>query len=65
IGEIPKHINSSAFGYKYPHDYPDAFVEQDYLPDKLKDKKYYIPKTNSKYEQALKQMYDKYKKNSN
>ncbi|NLV90713.1 MAG: replication-associated recombination protein A [Tenericutes bacterium] len=65
IGEIPKHINSSAFGYKYPHDYPDAFVEQDYLPDKLKDNKYYIPKTNSKYEQALKQMYDKYKKNSN
>ena len=63
IGEVPKHINSSAFGYKYPHDYPDSFVEQDYLPEKLKDAKYYNPKTNSKYEQALKQMYDKYKKN--
>ncbi len=62
IGNIPKHINSSAFGYKYPHDYPNAHVEQQYLPDKLKDKTYYIPKTNSKYEQALKQMYDKYKK---
>ena len=62
ISNIPKHINSSAFGYKYPHDYPNAHVEQQYLPDKLKDKTYYIPKTNSKYEQALKQMYDKYKK---
>ncbi len=27
-------------GYKYPHDYPDAHVEQDYLPKKLKDRKY-------------------------
>lgn len=62
IGNVPKHINSSAFGYKYPHDYPNSFVKQDYLPEKLKDKIYYIPKTNSKYEQALKQMYEKYKK---
>ena len=62
VGNVPKHINSSAFGYKYPHDYPNAFIKQDYLPDNLKDKKYYTPKTNSKYEQAIKQMYDKYKK---
>ncbi len=27
-------------GYKYPHDYPDVHVEQDYLPKKLKDRKY-------------------------
>jgi putative ATPase len=27
-------------GYKYPHDYPDAKVQQEYLPDKLKGKKY-------------------------
>lgn len=27
-------------GYKYPHDYPDAEVDQQYLPDKLKNKKY-------------------------
>lgn len=62
IDNVPKHINSSAFGYKYPHDYPNSFVKQDYLPNNLKDKKYYIPKINSKYEQALKQMYDKYKR---
>ena len=62
VPSVPKHINSSAFGYKYPHDYENAFVEQQYLPDEFINKKYYIPKTNSKYEQALKQMYDKYKK---
>jgi putative ATPase len=28
-------------GYKYPHDYPDAYVEQQYLPDDLKNRKYY------------------------
>jgi putative ATPase len=31
-------------GYKYPHDYEGGYVEQQYLPDKIKDKKYYIPK---------------------
>lgn len=30
-------------GYKYSHDYPDHFVDQQYLPDKLKDKIYYQP----------------------
>jgi putative ATPase len=28
-------------GYKYPHDYPDATVEQEYMPEKLKNKKYF------------------------
>lgn len=61
IGNVPKHINSSAFGYKYPHEYKNAFVKQQYLPDNLKDKKYYIPKTNSKYESLIKDFYDKIK----
>ena len=30
--------------YKYPHNYPSGYVEQQYLPDSLKGKKYYIPK---------------------
>lgn len=30
-------------GYKYPHDYGSGFVEEDYLPDLLKGKKYYLP----------------------
>lgn len=58
---IPKHINSTAFGYKYPHDYKDGYVEQQYLPDELKNRKYYDAKTTSKYEQLLKEAYDKRK----
>ena len=30
--------------YKYPHDYAGGYVEQQYLPDALKDKIYYTPK---------------------
>jgi putative ATPase len=30
-------------GYKYPHDYGSGFVEEDYLPELLKGKKYYLP----------------------
>ncbi|HEY77722.1 MAG TPA: replication-associated recombination protein A [Dehalococcoidia bacterium] len=30
-------------GYKYAHDYPEAFVVQQYLPDSLKDRQYYQP----------------------
>ena len=61
IGNVPKHINSSAFGYKYPHDYKNSYVKQQYLPDNLKNKKYYIPKTDSKYESLIKDFYDKIK----
>ena len=56
---MPKHINSSAFGYKYPHDYKNGFVKQQYLPDELINRKYYIPKTTSKYESLLKDAYKK------
>ena len=31
-------------GYKYPHDYPGHWVEQQYLPDKMLGTKYYIKK---------------------
>jgi putative ATPase len=30
-------------GYKYAHDYPGHFVEQQFLPDSLKDRRFYIP----------------------
>lgn len=58
---VPKHINSTAFGYKYPHDYKDGFVVQQYLPNELINRKYYIPKETSKYELLLKEMYIKRK----
>lgn len=51
-GEIPMHIRNATakgmeqfgygVGYKYPHDYPNHMVEQQYLPDKMLGTKYYI-----------------------
>ena len=40
---VPPHLQSPLFkGYKYPHDYPGRYVEQQYLPDDLKNRKYYV-----------------------
>jgi putative ATPase len=41
-------------GYKYAHDYPKHYVEQQYLPDKLADQKFYIPSDNG-YEAKIKE----------
>ncbi len=51
-GTIPMHIRNApaegmkkegySVGYKYPHDYPGHWVEQQYLPDKMLGTKYYI-----------------------
>jgi putative ATPase len=57
-GPSPDHIKTTSKDYLYPHDYPGAWVNQQYLPDKIKDAKYYHPKTTSKYEMALKERYD-------
>ncbi len=53
IGKVPSHINAKAFGYKYPHDYPGSYVVQQYLPDEIKNRVYYKPKSN-RYEKMLK-----------
>ncbi len=55
-GIIPMHIRNAPVkgmekegyhvGYKYPHDYKNHLVDQQYLPDKIKDNKYYIPDEN-------------------
>ena len=47
--------------YKYPHDYKNHYVKQQYLPDDLKDRHYYIY-GNNKIEQANKEYWDKIKK---
>jgi putative ATPase len=39
--------------YKYPHDYPDHFVDETYLPENLKDRKYYQP-TDFGFEKEIK-----------
>ncbi len=51
-GNLPIHIKTNSPLYKYPHDYPNAWVNQQYLPDNIKNKKYYKPK-NNKYEANL------------
>ena len=56
--KIPNHlINVANFEdktpYKYPHDYDNALVYQQYMPDELLDKVYFTGKATSKYEQAL------------
>lgn len=54
----PEHLRSPLFkGYKYPHSYPNHYIEQQYLPDDIKNKKYYIFGEN-KTEQAAKNYYD-------
>lgn len=58
-GSVPNHIKTSSFDYKYPHNYPNHFVVQQYLPDNLKNKKYYIPCDTSQQERMLKQIREK------
>ncbi len=60
--EVPKHLRSPKYiGYKYPHDFENDWVAQQYLPDDLKNAHYYQYGEN-KTEQAAKQYWDKIKK---
>ena len=58
VGTIPNHIKTDSTTYKYPHDYKAAYVVQQYLPDKIKNKKYYIPKDIG-YEKNIKAIYER------
>lgn len=70
VGEIPKHLRDAhyagakVFGngttYKYPHNYENDYINQQYLPDAIKNKKYYIPKSN-KTEQGYADYWDRIK----
>lgn len=67
-GQVPDHIKDGhytgakklgrAIGYQYPHNSENGFIPQQYLPDKLKNRQYYHPKSTSKAEQQFKQIYD-------
>ena len=71
-GEVPDHLKDAHYkgakelgrgiDYKYPHDYDSGWVKQQYLPDKLKNKKYYQPKKTGKFEQALAGVYQNLQK---
>ncbi|MBQ7835995.1 MAG: replication-associated recombination protein A [Clostridia bacterium] len=59
--EIPNHLRSPQFkGYVYPHEYPHHYVEQQYLPDDLRGKRYYQFGDN-KTEQAAKAYWEQVK----
>lgn len=51
-GDVPSHIINGNPNYKYPHNYPKYYVNQQYLPDKIKNANYYQPKINN-YENNL------------
>ena len=67
IGVIPPHADNKAIRknpaiYKYPHDDIGSINEQNYMPQKIKNKKYYNPKDESPYEKALKTRYHEIEK---
>ena len=58
---IPSHLKSPLYkGYKYPHDYENHYVKQQYLPDDIKNKRYYTFGEN-KTERAAGEYWDKIK----
>lgn len=69
-GEIPIHLKDSHYKgaaemgrgveYKYPHSYPNHYVKQQYLPDVIKNRKYYFPGEN-KFEQNSNEYWNKIK----
>ena len=63
-GNLPPHIKTNSPTYKYPHDYPGAYVVQQYLPNKIKNKKYYHPKDIG-YEKQIKEIYERLEKIKN
>ena len=62
---VPPHLQSPLFkGYKYPHDYKNHYVDQQYLPDDLKGRKYYNWGVN-KNEEAARVYWEKIKGEKN
>lgn len=67
---VPPHLRGTGYkgaaalgsgrGYKYPHDYPDAYVRQAYLPDNMAGKTFYEPSLNG-FEREIKKRLDKFK----
>ncbi len=61
---VPNHLKDAHYkgaaklghgaGYKYAHDYENHYVKQQYLPDEVADKKYYVLSDNG-YERKIKQ----------
>ena len=71
VGSIPAHLKDAHYkgsaalghgtGYKYPHDYPNHYVEQEYMPENLRGTVYYQPGDN-KTERAIREYLERLKK---
>lgn len=67
--KVPVHLMDSHYkgasklghgiGYQYPHNYPNHYVKQQYLPDGLEDKKFYEP-GDLGYEKEIKEYMSRY-----
>ena len=60
-GSVPKHIHTNSKDYLYPHNYKNNWVKQQYLPDNIKNEKFYYPKNNA-YENNLNKIDNEKKK---
>ncbi len=68
-GAVPEHLKDAHYsgakklghgnGYQFPHDFPNDWVKQQYLPDSLKSAQYYHPKTNGRFESQLAEQYQR------
>ncbi|MCT3464963.1 recombinase RarA, partial [Limosilactobacillus fermentum] len=66
-GAVPDHLKDAHYQgaqklgrgvtYRYPHDYPEDWVAQQYLPDRIKNDQYYQPKQNGTFERAFAKQY--------
>ena len=59
IGDMPSYLKSPYKDYKYPHNYKNSYIKQQYLPNNIKNNKYYFPKESSSYEKSLKSVKEK------
>lgn len=67
-GDVPNHLKDSHYqgaaklgrgvDYKYPHNYENHWIKQQYLPDAIKNRSYYQPTATGKFERALKSVYE-------
>ena len=66
-GDVPAYLKDAHYkgaaklghgvDYQFPHDHPQDWVAQQYLPDRIKDAQYFQPKQNGRFEQALSKQY--------
>ncbi|MFO7809759.1 MAG: replication-associated recombination protein A [Candidatus Delongbacteria bacterium] len=71
VAEVPLHLRNAPTkmmkefdygkGYRYPHDHPGHFVEEDYLPDRLKGQQFYFPTTEGLEKQIKDRLSSKWK----